>query len=80
MIPLTDLQVSNGANYRHGNNVHRRMVRDLNPQRLAFAYGHECLMQALSNISQTPLPLPTYTVTAEDTQTIIAHFANSRTI
>lgn len=44
-----------GTHARRGNCVHNRQVRDRNPQRLAFAYRHECLMQNLASISQAPM-------------------------
>jgi len=54
MKTQTTLQISNGATPRLGNNVHARHIRDRNPQKLAFAYDHECLMQSLAAISQAP--------------------------
>jgi hypothetical protein len=54
MKTRTILEKSNGAMPRLGNNVHARHVRDRNPQKFAFAYAHECLMQSLAAISQTP--------------------------
>ena len=56
MNPLTANQLSQGANPRLGNNCHNRQVRDKNSARLAFAYNHECLMQALASIAQAPIP------------------------
>ena len=37
---------------RIGNNVTKREVPDKDPQRLFHAYGRECLMQDMANISQ----------------------------
>jgi hypothetical protein len=56
MIPLTLPEIARCANPRLGNNVHRREVRDKNSKRLAFAYNHKCLMQALAFISQASIP------------------------